>query len=205
MKRFIANKDGIALVTALILTLISLTIVMSVMYMISQNISTTGANKRYRTALEASYGGTDILMKELVPKILNNNLILSDYGVINLTVDPCLQEKLNNATASWSSACSQMPEAKKSPDIKFDLTSTGGQPYNVYAKIIDTVVRGNSNMSGLQLEGGGVGEQNPIVKPKHLPYIYRLEIQAEKQSNEFVAQSNRTGIEKANISVLYAW
>jgi hypothetical protein len=205
MKRFISKKDGIALVTALLLTLISLTIVMSVMYMITQNISTTGMNKRYRTALEASYGGTDILMKELVPKILNNVLNVGDYGLINLSVDPCLQEKMTNPTASWSVSCSQLPEAKTSPDVRFDLTSTGGQPYNIYAKIIDTVVRGNSNMSGLQLEGGGVGEQNPVVKPKHLPYVYRLEIQAEKASNEFVAQSTGAVIEKSNISVLYAW
>ncbi len=205
MKRFIANKNGIALVTALIMTLISLTIVMSVMYMISQNISTTGMNKRYRSALEASYGGTDILMKELVPKILDGTLNAATYSAIDLTVDPCLQEKLNNSTASWSSACSQIPEAKNSPDIKFKLQAAGGQPYNVYAKIIDTVVEGNTDMSGLQLEGGGVGEQNPVVKPKHLPFMYRLEIQAEKASNELVPQSNRTGIEKANISVLYAW
>jgi len=36
------------------MTLISLAIVMSVMYMITQNIQRTGALKRYKTALEAS-------------------------------------------------------------------------------------------------------------------------------------------------------
>ena len=72
MKLFIQQEKGVALVTSLIMTLISLTIVMSVMYMITQSIVQTGTIKRYKTALEASYGGTDLIMKEFVPKIMDN-------------------------------------------------------------------------------------------------------------------------------------
>jgi hypothetical protein len=224
MNRFTAKQDGIALVTALLLTLISLTIVMAVMYMITQNITQTGINKRYRTALEASYGGTDIIMKEMVPFILqhfNSASLETDlegqFGGVVLEVntttvpDPltgttisCLQNKLDFSTAQWNAACNQDMAIKSTPDLRFELQATGSQAYTVYAKIIDTA-RGNTDMSGLSLEGSGVGGQNPVVTPQHLPNMYRLEIQAEKESNEFIAQSTGAVVEKGAMSVLYAY
>lgn len=224
MKRFAEQRDGIALVTALILTLISLTIVMAVMYMITQNITHTGINKRYRTAIEASYGGTDIIMKEMVPFILQHfntasleTDIETQFSGISPSVDPttvpdpntgatisCLQNKLSFSTAQWNAACNQDMAAKTTPDIKFELPATGGQPFAVYAKIVDTVI-GNTDMSGLSLEGSGVGQQNSVVTPQHIPNMYRLEIQAEKGSNEFIAQATGTVVEKGALSVLYAY
>jgi hypothetical protein len=207
MSRFLAKQDGIALVTALMLTLISLTIVMAVMYMITQSIQQTGANKRYKTALEASYGGTDILMKEIVPLILKDfastpAALVTDlegtYSMLGLKVlaDPqCLKDKLTLGTDAWSAGCSQLVNPKASSDMSFQLQATGGQPYTVYTKVVDTIF-GNSDTSGLQLEGAGVAESTSVITPQHIPFVYRVEVQAEKANN---------ATEQANMSILYAY
>lgn len=223
--RCLNNNNGIALVTSLMLTLISLTVVMAVMYMITQNITTSGSMKRYKTAIEASYGGTDILMKELVPNILKNftegfsdsteaggnfatyksRLESTFFSGVLLKVRPddpndstrlsCLTDKLTKATAAWNSACSSTLNPKSGPDMTMRLTASGGQPFQIYAKIVDTVF-GNSDMSGKQLEGAGVAESLVVISPQHIPYVYRLEIQSER-----VTGAN----ERANMSVLYAY
>jgi len=210
MKRFLANRNGIALVTSLMMTLISLTIIMAVMYMITQNIQQTGSHKRYRTALEASYGGVDVVMKEILPQMLQKvalsstdfaNYVNTTYSatILSSTMDStqaaCLQEKLMKETSAWSSTCNRLTNPKSGPDMVIRLQSTTGLPYAVYTKIVDTVF-GNTDMSGLQLEGAGVAESLTVITPMHLPYVYRLEIQAERSSN---------ALEQANISVVYAY
>lgn len=205
MKSFASNNDGVALVTSLFLTLISLTIVMAVMYMITQSIQGAGLYKRYKTVLEASYGGTDVVMKDLVPYVLKNyasgTLITATeaaYATIGLDVQAsqvCLQNKLTKATSDWTAACNAGLSAKTAYDFKFQLQATGGAPYAIYSKIVDTVY-GNSDMSGLQLEGAGVAETLSVITPQHIPYVYRLEIQAERTQNAY---------EQSNISVVYAY
>lgn len=205
MKSFASNNDGVALVTSLVLTLVSLTIVMAVMYMVTQSVQTVGLYKRYKTALEASYGGTDVVMKDIIPYVLKNyasGTLLTDavtaYSMINLDVQAtqvCLQNKLTKATTDWTAACNSGLSAKTASDFVFRLQSTGGAPYAVYSKIVDTVV-GNTDMSGLQLEGAGVAETLSVITPQHIPFVYRMEIQTERAQNAY---------EQSNISVLYAY
>lgn len=212
MKSFIKDRQGIALVTSLMLTLISLTIVMAVMYMITQSVQQSGMVKRYKTALEASYGGTDIMMKELVPEILKNaesatlfNDLEDKYSLISLAVNPdadmrsCFQRKLTMQVSEWQDdkcvAANQSVNAKELPDLQFNMQAMSGAPYTVYAKIVDTL-RGNTDMSGLQLEGSGVAETLTVLTPKNIPYVYRMEIQAERSTN---------AVEQGNISVVYAY
>lgn len=212
MKIFMKNSQGIALVTSLMLTLISLTIVMAVMYMITQSVQQSGMLKRYKTALEASYGGTDIIMQEFIPEMLKNaesTTLFADletkYSLINLTVNPdadmrsCFQRKLTLQVSEWQDdkciPANLSVNPKELPDLQFSMQAMSGAPYTVYAKIVDTL-RGNTDTSGLQLEGGGVAESLSFITPQHLPYVYRLEIQAERSTN---------AVEQGNISVLYAY
>jgi len=205
LKSLAINESGVALVTSLLLTLISLTIVMAVMYMITQSVQQTGLVKRYKTALEASYGGTDIVMKEVIPEIMKSfesaslvsdiETTFSAVSLLVLTTDTCLQNKLSLGTKAWDASCSQTSNPKSDPDIRFQMPALNGQPYTVYAKIVDTL-GGNTDTSGLQLEGGGVAESLSFITPQHLPYVYRLEIQAERSAN---------ATEQANMSVLYAY
>jgi hypothetical protein len=198
------NDKGIALVTSLMLTLISMTVVMALMYMITSNTKSSGQIKKYKTSLEAAYGGTEIFTKDVFPMILRNYsspmlaTVLTDaYSGVNMHVTDqnCLQAKLTKSTKNWPAGCSSTSNPKVSPDLSFTLSAKTGEPFVVYSKIVDTT-EGNSDVSGTQLEGAGVAEGNSVLTPQHFPYIYRLEVQGERQSNSSA---------QANIEVLYAY
>jgi hypothetical protein len=202
---FIRRKEGIALVTSLMMTLISLTIVMALMYMVTQSITRSSQNKKYHTSLDASYGGSEIVLKDILPVVLQNysstslvSTLQSDFSTIGLQVvadQKCLQSKLVKSTADWPNGCSNVSNPKMSPDMSFTLQSASGNPFIVYSKIVATT-QGNSDTSGLQLEGSGVAESSSLLTPKQFPYIYRVEIQGERQNNPTT---------QANIEVLYAY
>jgi hypothetical protein len=203
--KLLKNNQGIALVTSLMLTLISLTIIMAVLYVVTKSINQSGQLKKYRTSLDASYGGSEIFVKDILPVVLENysspslvSKVTTAFGGVGLQVlanQNCLQSKLTKTTANWPANCSSSTEPKKSPDISFTLQATTGNPFIVYSKIVSTVV-GNSDTGGLQLEGSGVSESSSVLTPQHFPYIYRMEVQGERQNNSTA---------KANIEVLYAY
>ena len=74
------------------------------------------------------------------------------------------------------------------------MLSATGNPYKIFAKIVETKP-GNSDTSGLQLQGEGVAEASASITPMHNPYIYRLEVQGEQSATS----------ERGNIEVLYAY
>lgn len=200
--RLLPDNKGFALVTSLMLTLLTLTIVMSLLYMITQSTKISGTSKKYKTALEASYGGAEILTKEILPFVLRNydSAFASDledsFSQVHLEVTSasCLQTKLSSKTSSWE-GCSTGSDPKVSPDITFKMQASSGNPFLVYSKIVDTV-SGNTDVSGLQLEGAGVAESQSVLTPQHFPYIYKVEIQGERETNSTA---------QANIEVLYAY
>lgn len=216
MKTLVKNNQGIALVTSLMLTLISLTIIMAVMYMITQSVQQSGMVKRYKTALEASYGGTDIMMKEIIPDIMSfteAGVIPFDdledkYSLISMITaggDPdrqsCFMRKLTLPTSEWQLApeCvaeNQSVDPRVRPDLEFNMQAVSGAPYTVFTKIVDSTGPGNSDRSNIQLEGAGTAETLTVMSPKSLPGVYRIEIQAERSAN---------AVEQGNISVLYAY
>lgn len=201
----VKNEKGIALVTALMLTMISLTVIMALMTMITAGAQLTGAQKRYRTALDAAHGGVEIMTKDILPSIMQNltdpNLsttVEGTFGAVTLDVtstQACLQAKLTTPTGQWPSACNQQSNPKQAPDLNLLLPSSTGDQFRIYTKIVDTV-KGNSDVSGLQLEGGGVAESSPVLTPQHFPYLYRVEVQGERSTN---------AREQSNISALYAY
>jgi hypothetical protein len=109
----------------------------------------------------------------------------------------CLLTKLTTATTSGWGACSATFDPKTSPDIKFRLSGIAPQPdFDVFVKIVDTM-EGNSDISGLDLEGMGVVEgSSGFITPALQPYMYRVEVQSER-----VNSTN----ERANLSLLYAY
>lgn len=206
--KLLRSQDGIALVTSLMLTLISMTICMALLYMITQGTQTSGQLKRYKTALDASYGGSEIYAKDIFPFIMRNYsspTLVADltgtangYGGIGLVLNTspaCLRAKLTKNTANWPIGCDSGPAASKSPDMSFSLQASSGDPYTVFSKIVDTTT-GNSDIGGLQLEGSGVAEGASVLTPQHFPYIYRLEVQGQRLNNATA---------QANIEVLYAY
>ena len=166
--KLLRNQSGIALVTSLMLTLISLAMVLVLMSYVMQSIRATGATKQYKNTLEASYGGAELLVKDIVPMFFNFSgasssgsitALKSKYASINLDFisgNQCLTQKLNNQTADWTDAICGVNRStsnpKVLPDITFVLKSTitGFQVpsgYRIYAKIVDTAVIGNTEKS----------------------------------------------------------
>lgn len=203
----IHNNKGIALITALMLTLLSLTIVMALLYIVTQGTKWSAQNKKYRNALEASYAGTEILTKEVIPFVMKNyssGTLISDLQTSSLgtavdlqvaSTQTCLQAKLTKKTTDWPSGCSVTSNPKDMPDFRYRMSAVTGNNFIVYSKIVDTT-SGNTDVSGLTLEGAGVAESTSILTPQHFPYVYRIEIQGERETNAAA---------QANIEVLYAY
>ena len=200
------NEHGVALVTSLLLTLISLGVVMALLLMILQQTKLSAAHKRYKSSLEASHGAVQLITKELIPLMFSSAInptatLKAEFASINLDTssDGCLQQKLMNLPAKWTSCGSNSNSynLKTDWDMTFKLAGTTGPGYQVYAKIVDTQP-GNSDTSGSDLLDGGAGVTGSSagVAPKHIPATYRIETQGESVANPR---------EKAVLSVLYAY
>ena len=202
------NEDGIALVTALMFTLISLGMVMALMQMLLLSTKMSGSQKNYRSSLEASYGGTELITREFIPRLFTNYstgigpLLTAfggtDVGKINLVVNSAsLETKLSSPTSSWGSL-SKTIDPTDVPDLQFNLRGTDSSTnFKVYAKIVDTVP-GNSDTTGVDFldSGAGVAGAGAGISPKHNPALFSIEVQGERSTN---------AKEKARLSVLYAY
>jgi hypothetical protein len=150
----IKNEKGIALVTALMFTMISLGIIMMLLYMVTQATKISSANKMYKTALEASYGAVDLITKDIFSQLMKSAIptgtsitaIAANYSAINMTFPDsanCLAEKLKKPTSLWSTsvctATTRSIDSTVKPDFTINLKaindSTG---YIVSTKIVDT-------------------------------------------------------------------
>jgi len=193
------NEKGIALVMVLILSLISLAIVSALLFMITQGTQLSGSQRFYRTAEEASLGGTEIatefIMNRGVAPALPGILTGTGAGTSSAL---CLTQKLTLSRAAWANcaAADMTLNAATNSDMRFDLG-----PYRVFTKIVDTV-EGNSDVAGLVTGGGELGgagvvaANSGMVSPPHIPYLYRMEVEAAASAN---------ARERSRMSVLYAF
>lgn len=225
MKSILSNNKGIALVTSLMLTMISLGIVMALFYMITQSMKISAATKRYRNATEATYGGGELVAFDIIGNAWKNyssaggmsNSLTTTYSNIGLSVttaDNCLTQKLSSPVSNWTSCSSpqksmDITTIKSTPDLTFLLNGTTPQQnYKVYAKIVDTT-SGNTDISSSALlsisdseglisaSGSGYNKTGTGgVSIQHIPFGYRIEVQGEKETN---------AIERSNVTVLYAY
>ena len=201
MRKYYDDERGIALVTALLLTLIGLAIILAAVYFVMQGTKVSGFQKRYATALEASNGGVEIITKEIIGKTIGGAGLstLGTYGNMLLpnVSDGCFNTKLTTATNSWGACNVGGLTAASNADIILTLNGAGGSAnFTVYTKVVDTVV-GNSDTSGISLQGSGVVQSSSgIITPQHFPYIYRVEVTGQRQTNPD---------EKAELSAVYAY
>jgi hypothetical protein len=199
------NERGMALVMVMLISLIGLSIVSSLLFMLTLGTKTSGSQGFYRTADEAALGGI-----EVSTRFLDNRGVLGGGWADIMLNNDCLQQKLNNlrgetwdeTTSDWAS-CELAPvqdvsmDATNGFDLKFDLPNLLGGQYTVFTKIVDTVP-GNSDTSGI-MKGMGeleVGGDPSVITPAQIPYLYRVEVQAQKGTSL---------AERARYSVFYAY
>lgn len=206
--KYIKNEDGIALITALMFTLICLAMVMSLMYYVLTATKMSASQKKYRNSLEASYGGAEFVTKSIIPRLFANystgrSALAADFGdaaTLGLQLGSDLQVKLvNQRGAAWGAASTTI-DPKDSPDMVFTLKGQGTSgDFRVYSKIVDTVSGvGLLDESGIDyLDAGiGVAGTSTSTQTPRTPNIYSIEVQGEAAVNPK---------EKAALSVLYAY
>jgi hypothetical protein len=207
----LSGRKGVALVMVLVIVSISTAMVAVLLYFIQKGTEISGLEKKYETAKEASIGAIDVFTKEIIPLAINiasttpgNSLTsaLGNFGTITsatvtaVATNACFSDKLLKSTLSWAAGCSSTSDPKTLPDIRFTLSGTSAVPFDVYTKIVDTV-SGNTDTSGVSLEGAGVAESSGgVIAIQHFPYMYRMEVQGERQLNPN---------ERASFEVLYAY
>jgi hypothetical protein len=117
----VKDESGIALVSALLVSLSVMLLVMSTLYFVTQATNMSGAGKRYATASEAADGAVEV-MKDAV------NLILAGEPVSSLPVKdampPCLADSiLFNENVDCSTTLT-LPGSGLFDDYKAGMTVT---------------------------------------------------------------------------------
>lgn len=211
----LSSQRGVALITALLISMVALAMVLMVIYFVTQGTQLSGLYKRYQTALEAAYGGADLISRQVIPRSITladsssptfpnipSLSTLGTYGgLIQATAaDNCFNQKLrrtSNPLSNWSNCnTATLLDPSVSPDITIQLAGPAQATYNVFIKIVETKP-GNSNTSGLALEGQGVAESGSgIITAPHQPMLYRIEVRAERQN---------APEERAELSILYEY
>jgi hypothetical protein len=206
--KYLRNQDGIALLTALMFTMLILGITMTLLYYVLLGTKMSASQKVYRNSLEASYGGTEVVTKTILPLLLANystNRIaltntLGPADKLGLVIGPHAKEKLTTPTALWGGITRKSVNPKELPDFTFTLQGAGsGGNFKVYSKIIDTVPGvGLIDSSGIDYldPGIGVAGSSSSTQTPRTPNIFTIEVQGEKEVNPK---------EKAGLSVLYAY
>jgi len=219
--KFLKNNKGVALVTALMLTMLTFTITMVMLYIILQSTRLSGSQRRYHNALDAAVGGVEVVTVEALPKLLAYALYpeagsdlqaslsaampgLNQDNQLTVPSDNCLKTKLTTNTIDWTNCgtASKTIDARQQPDMFFTLKSTipagkdgatNAPGYRVFVKIVSTT-RGSSDTSGRDLDGSATYEAP--ASDVGSPYLYRMEVSSDRANNP---------LEKANLSVLYAY
>lgn len=211
------NEKGIALVMALILSLIALSVVSALVYFITLETQMSGIQKRYQTAREAALGAIQLTTNEFVPTLISGNALNNAYvASFNISTGSCFTTRIQNSTASYGGACT-IPAVSPcafttdpldpacNPDVTFKLQGVPpAPPFRVSMKVVDTI-EGNTDPSGLDLVGLGVVESQGL-SPAHNPYMYSFEVSAKRcDPNDCNNPAKDPTGERANISVLYGF
>lgn len=203
----VSMKKGAALITVMALIFVTSGMVAAVYYFLHRGIEVSSLEKRYSVAREAGLGGIEVFTKEIIPAAISGKdlsvVAASFNSITNATVassatNACFSDKLFKATDDWDSACSKSLDPASNPDVTFTLSGVApAQPFQVFAKIVDTVA-GNSSTSGITLEdaGGTAQAQTGTITTQHFPYVYVFEAQGQKQNDAST---------KANFEVLYVY
>lgn len=187
------NDKGIALITALMFTLITLVIIVGLLSVVIQGTKGSASLRVYRNVTEASYGGVDIITQDVIPRLFQNistSTIRADYNKASFNKlmafgsSACIRQKMStpNTGTNWSACTDNSFNPKNKPDMTFQLTGVSNQSYTVYTKIIDTLP-GVPYLGGDQLLGDGVTEQSTGNATNLAHYVYRLEVTGERTQN----------------------
>lgn len=209
------SEKGFVLVVVLVFSVVVLALMTALIYMITSGTQISGFQKRYKTALEAARGGSDLLYQVIGSR--GDTSVLA--GVIPSEVTPAsctgtslytgatytgFQAKLMASSSTWSPGCKSIltidPAASPSTN-PYDMNLVIGTTprYTYYAKIVATQEGNSASLGSTSLYTGNVGAGAggigaiPVVS---MPYLYAIEVNSENSSNPS---------ERAKLSILYQY
>lgn len=185
------NEKGVALVTVMMLSLVSLIIIATLLYMVTSWTQISGKTKHYSTALEAAKGGLNVVKNFIDTQFTQTTIPLTFTNISTL------RKKLTKGTNNWDTFVDKTiyidPVDPSTYDFFFDL-----EKFRVYGKVIDTV-EGNSDISGITSElgtGSGVTESSTQAQIQHFSYFYTIGILSQRPTNSD---------ERVNMEMLYQY
>lgn len=181
----LGNEKGVALVTALVLGLIGMLMIATLLNVVGTGIWTSGAKRRYQTALEASRGGLDFFAKEIIQRGISGTSLsaMGNYtgGIFTgLATNADFTTKL---TTTGSVGDGTYPATN--PDTQLSFLLAGPSPNLTVNSTILSTSRGNSGGSQNTLVGGGVvSGQTGIITPLHIPYMYQIDSRGQGATSQ---------------------
>jgi len=206
-KKILANEKGIALISALMLSLIGMLMVASLLLMVGDTGSwTSGSKIRYQVALAAAHGGMNFFVKEILPRGIEGTGLsaLGTYGGLltpvisnaNLTTKLTTRGDTRDGFWPYDPNMANSGIAFGTTDVTVTFTPANGRPIAVDTAIVSTS-RGNSSTSSNLLQTGGVVNNNSgTITPQHIPYIYQTETRGQNATNP---------TENARLSSIYVY
>ena len=203
----VKSQKGIALIVALILSLVSLMLVGMALYVVTQGTRLSGRLRIYASSLSAAKGAYEITTNILSSIKDNQSYDLNNINSLEDSKEKCLYIKLNYLTQDWTSApgwsnnncyslnnatSSNIDDIEKFYDLKYKLGS-----YDVYIKITSSSL-GNTQPQSISLSVGGVssfGGSNSRRSPS-MPHLYRIEI---------LSENSEGSSDQVHITALYAY
>lgn len=225
----IRNEKGIAFVTVLILSLISLAIIATLIYLVTQGTRFSGFFKRYETVREAAYGGAELSAALILNRgnLVINTLDNAVCDPINLNSscncgdpdDPddnrdslgnrtCLCDKLcsptyTGATYNWATSCGASGitlDPTDSPDMPFCLASDPTDLTKPIYEVSAKIIATTQGSTDLSGEDlGGTCVACTGSTLKGIPAPYLYRIEINSED------SARPDLERSRLSVLYAY
>lgn len=135
--KVLRSNEGIALLLALILGLVSVAFLTGIFLMISTGARISGIQRSYTAAVEAARGGATLICGYLRRGITDSQI--AEAGWLTVRDPDCLRAKKRKSTDNWiecQGGC-ETDDALLSIEECYDLYMEAG-PYQVYSKVIDT-------------------------------------------------------------------
>ncbi len=132
MKKPNAKQNGIALIVAILLSFMMLTLIGALLWLVVSGTKMSGMYKQYASAHDAAVGGAEVMIDALYWG-QNPNLPEGTYDI----KDPnCFRTKRENPVQYWGNCLNSSPDIT----INFGKINSSSDFYTVYVTITSTAV-----------------------------------------------------------------
>lgn len=130
--RVLKNQEGIALIVAILLSFMALTLISALMWLVVSGTKMSGMYKQYASAHDAAIGGAESMIDALYWG-QNPNLPSGTYTINN---QACFRAKRENPIQYWGSCLNSTPDIV----INFGKINSSSDFYTVNVTITSTTI-----------------------------------------------------------------